>query len=1084
MAQENIDVTVELRDKLSAKAERAEKRLEKLREEVARVDEQLQAQDAAAAGAAASTEDLGDATKETTKETKKHREETDQQTRSLSVLERVLGKVGSKFKETGKKARALDVIMKAMKIPAIVTAVTLLGQAVGALGAAGFAAVAGLAPLVGVLAAVPSLVTAMVQAGAAVKMGFGGIGEALKVLSDPAAGVGAVSEALEKLSPAAQAFAYQLAGVVRRTRGWKSEIQATMLPGFAAGLQSVGRQFPVIRRGLAETGGVIGDTVADLGAMVGSWRDLDEIMARNNRMLTFGLQPVLLSVVSMLHDFLGAGGPLAERFAGWLGTASTNLAAMVNEGAKSGRLEAFLNRAGDLAAGVGQFLGDISVGLFNVGKQSGVMSDMLGSAFGGMAADFRAWSESAGGQRSIRAFFEDALPAVREFGGLIGDVAKMFGGLIRQEGLADLIRQIRTDMIPAIEDLLGGVTGALGPAVVDLATAWVQFQSAFSFAPFEQVATALGATLKFVTDLIHSVPGLDTLVASLLALSLVWKLLAISGKMTGLTMLITSMVSKTGGVRVFTQALMGNTAALAANSTAQTRAALAGGALRTELGKVRMISQMVGAQHGRMAGLTAGARQGFSALRGAAGGLGAALGGPVMVAIAAVTIGIMKLTERSRKQKALTEELTTSLNQQTGAITENTAATIAKQLEDDGVLKKARELGISLDDVTAAAMGNTDAFERVVGQLETYNGDARDAAEGNNFFGLSLSGTERDAIKVARAIQTGNEALTDAKASTLRLADATPKLGKEQDATANSTHRQAGATRQLTRDLLQLHSATLKNMTGDIGFQQSLADLNKEMREGRRTLDITTQAGRDNRMAMIDLANAAGEVGGSARNQQRAMEQARAKIVEWAEKAGYSADRAERFADKMISVNTQIDLLNRSGIKIDTKAIDYAKERLSELDSGLDVLTERTRYIKLEYQLKNARRHGGPVDAGVSYTVGEAGPELYQSAVTGAIEVIGRAGQEQRTFAEPGVVLPNEYYERVAAAEPQRPTVSAPAESSAGRRAGGDTAVMEAPAPNLTLQFLGDGSALTPADVERAALAAYRRYERERRERS
>lgn len=1110
MAKENIDVTVELHDRLSRPAEKAEDSVDDLRESVDGLNESLVENEAAQKASVDATDKSTESTKKSTKETKKSREETKRSVEAQTVLQRVLGKTSTKFRETGKKAKALDVIMKAMKIPAIITAVTLLGQAVGALGAAGFAAIAGLSPLVGTLGAMPSLLATMGQAMAAVKMGFKGIGEAVKVLADPASNAQQTGEALDKLGPAAQQFALQLAGVAKQTGRWKGAIQGAMLPGFAAGLTAVSGQFPVIRRGLVDTGDAMGRLGRRVGVLVGGWTDLDDIMARNNRMIRTGLTPTMLALVGIFHDLLGAGGPMAERFAKWVGASATGLAAMTAEGARTGRLEAFFERAGDLAAAVGGFVGDISAGLFNIGKQSGALSSMMGESLGGLAESFRAWTESASGQQSIRQYFEDAMPVVRELGLLIGDVFKMFGDLARQSDLAPLIGQIRTELLPALNEMLTGVTGALGPAVVDLAVAWAQFQSAFSFQPFERVAAVLGDLLHGATDLIHSVPGLGTFVATLMSMVLVFKLLAIAGKMTGITMFVTSMVSKTGSVRVFTQALMGNTAALAANQTAQTGAATAGAGLRTELGKMRTITQMVSAQHGRMAGAMAGARQGMTAMKGAASGLVGFLGGPWGIAMMAAAALVMIFVSRSQKQKQRIDEITTSLNQQTGALTANTRATVAKQLEDDGILKKARELGISINDVTSAAMGNKDAFEDVVGQLSVYEKDAADAAKGNSFFSLSMDGNAQSAIDVARAIRTGNETITEAQAKQRRLAEATAKsksamagmvptvsrlgkvedqLGRSAEGTATKTAQQKAATDRLRNSLLRLHNQTLKNMGGDIGFQQSLDDLSKEMRKGKRTLDIHTQAGRDNASAMLDLATSAGQVGGSAKHQQAALRTARNEIIHWAKKAGMGKDAAKAYADKLISLNNQVDNLPKNkSTNVDVTGIDYAKQRLRELDTQLYQMTSTARIIHVETRLDRARRYGGPVDTMAPYTVGEAGPELYQSAITGRVEVIGRAGQEKRTFREPGVVLPNEFYEAAAGRFPDRadaalPQAAGPARTTTSDSGGGGstTAVLEV--PDVHLHFHGDGSALTPDDVKRAAKAAWLEYDRERKER-
>jgi hypothetical protein len=55
---------------------------------------------------------------------------------------------------------------------------------------------------------------------------------------------------------------------------------------------------------------------------------------------------------------------------------------------------------------------------------------------------------------------------------------------------------------------------------------------------------------------------------------------------------------------------------------------------------------------------------------------------------------------------------------------------------------------------------------------------------------------------------------------------------------------------------------------------------------------------------------------------------------------------------------------------------------------------------------KIARREGGPVTTGLTYTVGEAGQEMYVDK-DGGTALVGKYGQEQRSFAKDGFIIPN-----------------------------------------------------------------------------
>lgn len=95
-----------------------------------------------------------------------------------------------------------------------------------------------------------------------------------------------------------------------------------------------------------------------------------------------------------------------------------------------------------------------------------------------------------------------------------------------------------------------------------------------------------------------------------------------------------------------------------------------------------------------------------------AGPWGAAIGGGVGLAL--------DFMSSQHKSAAATADFTSTLNQQTGAITENTKAMAAKALQDDGAFEAANKLGLNLHTVTEAALGNKQAMSELNGELAFY----------------------------------------------------------------------------------------------------------------------------------------------------------------------------------------------------------------------------------------------------------------------------------------------------------------------------------------------------------------------------
>lgn len=112
----------------------------------------------------------------------------------------------------------------------------------------------------------------------------------------------------------------------------------------------------------------------------------------------------------------------------------------------------------------------------------------------------------------------------------------------------------------------------------------------------------------------------------------------------------------------------------------------------------------------------------FGTLESAAGGAlaGFAVGGPWGAAIGGAVGALGSLAMANDDSSAYVRDLTSSLNEQTGALTANSRSVAAKALEDAGALKIAEDLGLNLDLVTSAALGNEGAMAMLNDQLSRY----------------------------------------------------------------------------------------------------------------------------------------------------------------------------------------------------------------------------------------------------------------------------------------------------------------------------------------------------------------------------
>jgi hypothetical protein len=1102
VARENIDVTVELHDALSRPAGRAEEAIEDLGDEVSELNRNLRALEAQQAMAARSTAALGAAMGRSKREWKQHNRQQREANGLMRIGSGALGALGAAMGRTAKKGKGLGAVMGALKMPAVITAVHLAATAVSALGAAGVAAVAGLAPLVGVLGAIPALGAAMGQMMGTVKLGFGGIGEALKVLSDPAATAEELNEALGKLGPEARDLAVTLAELKEQTDGWKKSVQAAMLPGFTAALKDMGGLLPIVERGLVMTGGALGGIARQGGAMVKTWgTDLNTIMERNVRIIEGGVGPALLAVLSIVRSLLVAGGPLAERFALWVGKTATHLAAMMDAGRQSGKLAAFFDRAGDLAAAVGRVIGDIAVGLFNVGREAGALSNMMGEGIAGAAKSFREWTESAAGQATIRQFFTDAIPVVRELALLVRDVVKAFGGLSTDPNLAPLIAQVRTDLLPALERLSSGVTGNLGSSIIDLATAFAELSSVLSFSTFVEAVSIFADLARAVSGAIALSPELSTFIASLLTAKLVWGMGAFAADKSGLLALPGHIQSAKEKVDQFregwtaasetasTAAQVGKTAGNAARSAARQMKILAAATKAGMIGtSVAQMTQGLGRLNKAQRIAAAGARMLGVAMRFMMGPWGLVI--LAVIALVALFVTLYKKNERFRALVDRVAAAIVSFGKTAWEWIKRVAVAVGQWLVKAWhvVAGAAVSFGKAVWGVMQAIWG---VVKTVVGFIVTVFKGVWWVVKNlvQIWAGIWLwlfKNVLWPAAKWVFGLVVGYLRLLWTVWSTIfrfvwglvktvfgwiaaaagwlwgviktglgYLASAWSAVWGVIKSVALAVWRPIAAAAQWVWEKVSAGAGWLRDRVSDAWGA---------IRSGAKTaFDAVWGIVKpivDRIQSIFEgLGRAIGGI--------------------WSGiKSGFGSamDGVRGIINGIIGgINKLIDGINKVKVGEDLPNIP-------ELGGG-PVTTSATDANRDAALSRRNRFAGGAVQPGLTYTVSELGPELFVPRI-GPISVLGGdGGAMPARFPTAGYVVPNP-------GTPSSLTNPVPSwvtdrleQAPAGGGSGGGTAVAVEAVPDVHLHFHGDQSALSPADVEAAALRAWQRFDRERRER-
>ncbi len=321
-------------------------------------------------------------------------------------------------------------------------------------------------------------------------------------------------------------------------------------------------------------------------------------------------------------------------------------------------------------------------------------------------------------------------------------------------------------------------------------------------------------------------------------------------------------------------------------------------------GTTAQVSSGVGRATASLNALRVGASGAGAAIRSGIGGAAGMLGGPWGIAIIAATALLGKFWSEQQKAKAEVEKFTATLDTNTAALTENTRETAKAALEAAGAFKAAQTLGISLTDVTDAALGNADAIARVRERYAELNATDlnTEQAKAMQTLGTSVRDTTT-AIDGARASQQRLIAAGDGAAeSTDRSAAATEGATDDLVTYARAIDQARGELKNLMAVEKERALKAIQNRRDQIALRETLAAAREEAADGKRTLNENTAAGRENISALLDLADQFANSTPKVTNAKGAYEDMRRKFIEVATSMGATKEEAKNLADELIKV--------------------------------------------------------------------------------------------------------------------------------------------------------------------------------------
>lgn len=305
--------------------------------------------------------------------------------------------------------------------------------------------------------------------------------------------------------------------------------------------------------------------------------------------------------------------------------------------------------------------------------------------------------------------------------------------------------------------------------------------------------------------------------------------------------------------------------------------------------------------------------------------------GAVGVALVAAAAIYGVFAKRNAEAKQQVDDLRGTLDAQTGAITGNTRAYVSNQLAQSGLAQKAKDFGLSLSQVTDAALGNQTALDGVVtslnaviaagttqvsggrsGTVTSFNDSAQAAKKlKDELLGMngSLSDAQKEQALSAEGAKASTGATTDQAKATAAAAVAL-KVKEQADLNAaNAAKKHKEEMQAEIAVMLEMPGLVLSLRDAQRNWFQSLDDVNKSLKDNGKTLDQTTQKGRDNQASLDGLAKSANDVttsmlqsGRSNLSVVRTYEAQRAGLIATAQKFGLTRAAATAYATSVLAI--------------------------------------------------------------------------------------------------------------------------------------------------------------------------------------
>lgn len=351
--------------------------------------------------------------------------------------------------------------------------------------------------------------------------------------------------AMDALPASAQEFVKFLGQQQDKLTELRKTAADGIFPGLESGITSAEKNFGILDGAVGKTSGVLGDIADQVGKFLGSkgfGRDFKSITDENAVVLKRGGEAGI-NLAHALVDVMVAAEPLVD----WLSRISVKLSAGIEDwaetGRKTGQTKDFFDQTRQVLEVLGGITGDVATGIKNIWVAAYPVGRDLLDLIHQVTSRWAVWTDSLAGQNELQGYFKRSEPVLIATGKLVGAIVDAFFDMSNQPGTSGLIDQIRTQLLPAVEQIMQNLTGphGFGPALVGTVTSIVQLIAALSAngGGLTLAVKAIGDVVDGVKWLLENIPGLGPVITVALAGATLYKVLGIGKAISGIQTLIT-----------------------------------------------------------------------------------------------------------------------------------------------------------------------------------------------------------------------------------------------------------------------------------------------------------------------------------------------------------------------------------------------------------------------------------------------------------------------------------------------------------------------------------------------------------------